>query len=228
MQEDPPQSLPPEGQQPQQSQQPEEGARDANASPWMIEEGSGLDPDAVAEEAAHHQEHVQEGSEESGDPFLNRLQVMGIDTSKLLTPEQAAVEQVDEEARRREERQKEDENKWREAVDDVQQDTARLREGLESRLKADVDSGRVKTQDEVRQRLEKIDAEVARGPARRQTYNHSGDPKYRREQTYYATVDEQGNIWGEFEHEDSEIGITGKPIPAGKHMVHSNPTIPKA
>jgi len=151
----------------------------------------------------------------------DRLRAIGINVTSLLSPEEVARRMVDEKSQH----EQEEIDAWQSAVESVNSDTAVLRERLEARLKEDVESGRVESLEEAEKRLAQIDAEVAKGPARSWTYNgHRGD-KWHRSQTYYVTVDENGNVWGEFEAGKHEIGITGKPVSPGKHVIHKNPSL---
>jgi hypothetical protein len=162
--------------------------------------------------------------QEAGPNIQERLGSMGINPATLLLPEQVAVQQANSEILRNQEKIDE----WSAAVESVHSDTAALRERLETGLRTDVESGRVQALGDAEKRVAQIDATVAKGPARSWTYNGYRGDKWHRSQTYYATVDEQGNIWGEFEEGRHEIGITGKPVSPGKHIIHHNPTLPES
>lgn len=112
--------------------------------------------------------------------------------------------------------------KWEKAVREVLKDTAKLREQLERRLEDSINIGRM-TQDDIERGRAEIDKVVARGPARSYTYNGFRGDKWHRSQAYYVTVDNDGNIWGDFEPGRSEIGITGQPVSPGRHIVRRNP-----
>lgn len=105
---------------------------------------------------------------------------------------------------------------WQHKVASVRRDTDMLRERLMGNLGTLTDEQREK-------RLAQIESIIAKGPERFWTYNgHSGD-KWHRSQPYYVTVDAAGNIWGEFKSRRYEVGITGRPLSAGKHLIHKNP-----
>lgn len=155
-----------------------------------------------------------------------RLGSMGINGAALLLPGQVAVEQMDTEAQRRQDKIDE----WSAAVESIRADTATLRESLEAGLREAVSSGRITTLADAERHIADIDARVARGPERSRTYNGYDGDKWHRAQTYYATVDEQGNVWGDFEEVPPRLyaGVTGRPLSPGKHIVHRNPTLPAA
>lgn len=150
-----------------------------------------------------------------------RFAAMGIDPSAFLAAGQVAAQELDAETQR----QQAEVQKWEDAVQSVHTDTATLRTRLEDSLRRSVESGVVKTREDAKRQLADIDARVARGPARSWIYNGFAGDKWCRKQTYYVTVDDDGNIWGEFVEARYDAAITGQPLAPGKHIVHRKPTL---
>jgi hypothetical protein len=114
---------------------------------------------------------------------------------------------------------------WLGEVEGIAADQSRARGREEGRLSADIQAGVVSTREEATERVAKIDEVVAQAAHRTYTFNRSHDPKYNRTQSYVASVDAQGNIWGDFKEARNAHDVTGQPYAAGKHMIRKNPTL---
>lgn len=112
---------------------------------------------------------------------------------------------------------------WQKEVKAVSKETEALRARLEEQLDHQITSARV-TGADIQRHRGKIEDIILRGPERSYTYNGYRGDKWHRSQTYFATVDADGNVWGEFERVRTEIGITGQPVAPGKHIIRRNPS----
>lgn len=115
-------------------------------------------------------------------------------------------------------------DRWRQEVSKITRETAALRAHLQAELEESIAEGYLDAAAAAIRR-DQIEQDVARGACRIFRYNRSVDPSYNRSQLYYVTVDEVGNIWGDYEERRPEPGITGRPIAPGRHLIRRNPTL---
>lgn len=114
---------------------------------------------------------------------------------------------------------------WQREVTLLQQEIDQLRKNLQRQLDDRIASGNV-TQEQAEQIKARNEAIVARGIPRSYTYNGYRGDTWHRAQTYYATVDEDGTIWGDFEKVTRDTSnVTGKPVAPGKHVLHKKPVL---
>ena len=154
-----------------------------------------------------------------------RLGALGLNPNAFLSEDAAASERAATREVARATANDKEIQVWQDAVASVQADTATLQERLETCFKKDVETGHVLSDAEAIASLADIDRTVARGPQRSWTYNHSGDPKYKKTQPYFVTVDDKGNIMGEFPHHNKHDSVSQYPVKAGKHVIRKNPTL---
>ncbi|HSX43815.1 MAG TPA: hypothetical protein VLE69_00745 [Candidatus Saccharimonadales bacterium] len=178
-------------------------------------------------DASVHQIHP----EHAGVGINERLTAIGINPSGLV-PE---TEYVADQAAKTEAREQEAKVlEWQELVDGVRKDLAYRRDQEEARLRTDFNRGYIRTEELAAKRLSQIDEAIARGAMRSKQYSGGTLPggsmfeAPRLYQTYYESVDEQGNIWREYESVNPRDGaeLTGNPEPVGKRMYMENPTLP--
>lgn len=112
---------------------------------------------------------------------------------------------------------------WQKEVIAVEKEIGAVRARLEENVADQIADG-LATAAHLERSRSLIEEIVSRGAARSHTYNGYRGDKWHRAQTYYVTVDEAGNVWGEFEQVRSESGITGRPIAPGKRIIRHNPT----
>lgn len=111
---------------------------------------------------------------------------------------------------------------WQKEVKTVERETEMIRVRLEQNLADKIASGQL-SGTEIQSSRSRIEEIVSRGVQRSYTYNGYRGDKWHRAQTYYVTVDEGGNVWGDFERGRLESGITGRPVAPGKHIIRRNP-----
>ncbi|MDB5170826.1 MAG: hypothetical protein JWO35_520 [Candidatus Saccharibacteria bacterium] len=167
-----------------------------------------------------------ESPKDAGSNIQDRLSAMGINPANLTV---AATESPQEREIRYEKiRHQEKFEEWTSKVAEVRAETVALREGLEAKLREDVESGRLGTLGAAEERLATIDATVTKGPEMKWVYNRDQGSDFHRTQPCFRTVDEQGNVWGEFELPGEAWPSTGKqPLAPGMRIICPNPTLPK-
>jgi|GEM_PF-6472268 len=119
-----------------------------------------------------------------------------------------------------------DKERYLERVSEIRASQESRRRFLEGELRDLVNGGAVTTED-IAQRIDDIDADIARGMPSSYTYNRSNDPRYNKTQPTRVRLDDDGNILTEFVDPGRRLdtSLTGQPIPVGTVWITEKPSL---